>query len=412
MTSRLLSAGNFMLDAFAISFLFVFLNNETDLPLAFVWLAASFLIGIASFFIFWKMPYHIGWAAIIAGFFMSLTLLQGAALWLVASMALLAIYRLHARFTVFDDGLNHDGPFLLVFVLLFSASLVFSLFNPDGDSLGTLYAIAIAALIFYTLFRLLYRFLQARPEGAHFVHAAALAGGVLGAAAITGMLVRQFADEARSLIGTILGGIVQLVMWPFAGLLEKMTNYLSGLSTEQEMLETLDKMEPEETVEEVQTVVQPAAADFPTEIMLGVLLVLALALLVFWIRKVKPEKESRKETSPIELERSAISSKVPEERNSTVSYSLIDLDVIREAFRDFEKTAAATGLGRKEFETVREWTARLQWPVSESFYKTYDLVRYGNGRVSEAEAKPFLDEINSLEKKISMKRFNSFEGRA
>ena len=217
MMSRLLSAGNFMLDAFAISFLFVFLNNETDLPLAFVWLAASFLIGMASFFIFWKMSYHIGWAAVIAIFFMSLTLLQGAALWLVVLMALLAIYRLHARFTVYDDGLNHDGPFLLVFVLLFSASLVMSLFNPDGDSLGILYAIVIAALIFYTLFRLLYRYLQARPEGARFVHAAALAGGVLGVAVITGLLVRQFADEARSLVGTILGGIVQLVMWPFAG---------------------------------------------------------------------------------------------------------------------------------------------------------------------------------------------------
>lgn len=399
MTSRLLSAGNFMLDAFAVSLLFVFLNNETDVSLAFVWLAASFLIGIASFFIFWKMPYHIGWAAAIAVFFMSLTLLQGAALWLVALMALLAIYRLHARFTVFDDGLNHDGPFLLIFVMLFSASLVFSLFNPDGNSLGILYTIAIAALIFYTLFRLLYRFLQARPEGARFVHAAALGGGVLGAAAITGLLVRQFADEARSLVGTVLGGIVQLVMWPFAGLLERMTNYLSGLSTEQEMLETLDKMEPEETAEEVQTVVQPAAADFPTEIMLGILLVLALALLVFWIRRIKPEKESRKEPTSIELERSVISAKVPEANNSRVSYSLVDLDVIREAFREFEKTAAATGLGRKEFETVREWAARLQWPVSESFYKTYDLVRYGNGQVSEVEAKPFLDEINSLEKK-------------
>lgn len=399
MTSRLLSAGNFMLDAFAISFLFVFLNNETDIPLAFVWLTACFLIAVASFFIFWKMPYHIGWATVIAAFFMSLSLLQGAPLWLLALMLLLAVYRLHARFTVFDDGLNHDGPFLLVFVLLFSASLVFSLFNPDGSTLGVLYAIAIAALIFYTLFRLLYRFLQARPEGASFVHAAALAGGVLGAAAITGLLVRQFADEARSLVGTVLSGIVQLVMWPFAGLLEKMTNYLSGLSTEQEMLETLDKMEPAETAEEVQTVVQPAAADFPTEIMLGVLLVLALALLVFWIRKIKPEKESRKEASPIELERSDISVKTPEVSKTKVSYSLVDLDVIREAFRDFEKAAAATGLGRKEFETVREWAARLQWPVTESFYKTYDLVRYGNGQVSESEAQPFLDEINSLEKK-------------
>src|SRR5690606_21837790 len=182
-----------------------------------------------------------------------------------------------------------------------------------------------------------------------FVHAAALAGGVLGAAAITGLLVRQFADEARSLVGTVLSGIIQLVMWPFAGLLEKMTNYLSGISTEQEMLETLDKMEPAETAEEVQTVVQPAAADFPTEIMLGVLLVLALALLIFWIRKIKPEKESRKEASPIELERSDIAVKTPEVSKTKVSYSLVDLDVIREAFRDFEKAAAATGLGRKEF---------------------------------------------------------------
>jgi MFS family permease len=400
MISRFWSAGNYLLDAFVISLVLVTINNEPAIPLAWIWLILSAGAAIFSFFFFLKFPYQLLPAGGIAVLVLALAIVVGVPVWLAVVMGLLTLYRLHARFSVFDDGDFHDGHFLLVFVLLFSGALVVSMFNPQADKTDDFYALAIAATAFYVLFRLFYRYMQTRREGVAFAMTAAAALSVIGLSGLCGFLVYFLAEGARKIAGLALGGILQIVLWPFSGLMEKVTEYLSGLSTEQEMKETLGKLEPEKMPEETPSLGNPAAADFPVELMLAGILAVFFVLLVLWLLKIKPEKEQLKEKESIKIERYATPSVNVQQQPSLYGiYSEMDLQIIREAYRSFEQEAKAAGLGRKEFETVREWTERMNWNISDGFFKTYELVRYGAGKVAEIEAEPFLAEIKKIKEK-------------
>lgn len=395
MNYRFLSAVNYMLDAFAISLALVFLDRETAIPLAIVWVILSAFTAIMSFLVFRNKEYQPKIAAAIVLAIMALCIIAGASLFIFAAFSMMAMYRIHARFSVADDS-GRDGSFLLVFVLLFSVMMFFSLINPTADGDNLLYPLAIAAIMFYIISRLLYNYTNSRNAGARFSHVLLSIGGILGLAAAGGWLVYSVGEYARQLAGAIVGGIVTVILWPFAGLMENVTEYLSGLSTEEEMQKNLDRMDSEEATEEANEVVAAASAEFDYNVMIIIVLMIFLVLLVLWLRKMKPEKESRKEEKAVEIQRFETAAMEEQQRSSAVNYSEMDLDIIREAFRDLETTAAGKGKGRHSYETVREWIQRMDWPVAEPFFYTYDFVRYGDGKISEQEALPFLEEINKI----------------
>lgn len=401
MISRLWSAGNYMLDAFAISLLLVFIKNETAVPLMSLWLLLSLGAAVLAFVLFLKFSYHVLGTALVAAVIFITALVLGVPIWLAVVLGMLTLYRLHARFSVFDSESHQEGHFLLVFVLLFSAALVISLFNPRVENSEEIFAIAIAAAGFYVCFRLLYRYMQTRKEGVSFSVMAIGTSLVISSASLSGFLVYFLAEDARRLAGWVLGGILQIVLWPFAGLMEKLTEYLSGLSTEQEMKETLEKLDPETLAEEEgQASFQPKDVDFPVEFMLAAILLVFFALLVFWLLKNKPEKEEQQEKGAAKTQRYPITSAdEPSEQPTQVQYAEMDVEAVRKAYRAFEQEAETAGLGRKEHETVREWMNRMTWNVSEGFFKTYDLVRYGSGTLTESEGEPFLEEIKKIKEK-------------
>lgn len=397
MTHRFLSAGKYMLDAFAISLVMVFLNNETVIPLAFLWLIHSFAAAAIAYFVFTRLPYQLWMAIAISGGTMFPAVFFDASGWIAILFILLSLFRMHARFSIIDDGTNQDGNFMLIFVLLFSISLVIDLFNPASDSTGITFTIIIAAIVFYVLYRFAYRYLSAAKEGAKFSQALIAAGSVIGGSAIVSYIVFLLADEVRHAAAVIAGGILQILLWPFSGLMEKLTAYLSGLSAESEIEETLEKMGAEETPEQTQAIGQSTSFDFPVEIFLTVLVIISVIALVYWLKKVKPEKEMEKPESSIMIERySARPPKTEEKPGTGFRYGEVDLQLVREVFREFDKEARDAGKGRKEFETVREWLDRMGWPASENFFNTYNLVRYGDGSISEREALPFIKEIQNL----------------
>lgn len=399
MNSRFLSAVNYMLDAFAISLALVFIDKETAIPLAIVWIILSALIAMVSFTVFLKRDYQPKLAIAIVLVVMALSIIAGASIFIFAAFSMMAMYRLHARFSMADDSSSRDGRFLMVFVLIFSAMMFFSLINPKADEDSLLYPIAIATIIFYVIARLLYRYIASRNDGALFSHVLLSIGGILGLSAAGGWLVYGLGENARQLAGSMLGGFVSIILWPFAGLLENITEYLSGLSTEEEMQENLDKMDSEDAAKETHEAVEFATAEFDYSVLVIIVLLVFLFLLILWLRKVKPEKESRKEESTAEIQRFETAAMEEQQHSSALSYSKVDLDIIREAFRDFETLAADKGKGRHSYETVREWLQRMDWPVAEPFFNTYDFVRYGNGQISEQEAFPFLEEINKINEK-------------
>lgn len=399
MNSRFLCAVNYMLDAFAIALFLAFIDRETIIPLAIVWLMLSALTAITSYVVFRKREYQRGIAIAIVLVIMALCIAAGTSLFVFAAFSILAMYRLHARFSVDGDS-SRDGKFMMFFVLMFSVMMFFKLINPMSDKDSLLYPIAVTALIFYVITRMTYRYLSSRNDGARFSHVLLSIGGILGLSAAGGWLVYGLGEYARQLAGWVLGGVVRIILWPFAGLLENITEYLSGLSTEEEMQETLDKMDSEEAAKETTEAVGFASAEFDYSVLVIIVLLIFLVLLVLWLRKVKPEKESKNEEGKVEIQRfKTADAKEQQPNSSAASYSKVDLDIIREAFRDFETLAAGKGKGRHSYETVREWLQRMDWPADEPFFNTYDFVRYGNGQISEQQAFPFLEELNKINEK-------------
>jgi len=190
--------------------------------------------------------------------------------------------------------------------------------------------------------------------------------------------------------------LISIVLWPLAVGLEKIVDFVNGLETEDQKQQNLEKLDMSENFSDTPELSRPAAADFPLELIFTGVLGILFILLIFWLRKIKTNNERGKKESKIEVERFSSSPvhNVPEP--TTVSYASIDKNIIREAFRDFERMAAEADKGRKSHETMREWLKRMDWNASDAFYETYNFVRYGNGPVSESIALPFLNEINKL----------------
>lgn len=399
MTQRLTAATNYMFDAFLISLCLIFIDIEIILPLAFVWLLLNALAAVAAFLVFMKKPYHLGIALGIGACLMGLGLFLGLSIGIVLFFFLVMVYRLHMRFTASEEDFETDHHFLFKFCLLFTVVLFISFLNPAGGKSFILYTIALSAISFYVIFRMLYRFMQSGAESSSVKQVVMSILSILGLSAIGGTIVFLFADETRYTVSSVLGGAIGIILWPLAIIMEKLVDFLNGLAPADEIQQNLSSIETGEKPEQPADLMRPAAADFPFElIFIGVLLVLAVVL-ILWLRKRKPEKTEEKKGNPVEIERFAVNSAAPEKETAAFSYAMMDLDQIREAFRDFERDAAEFGKGRKTHETVREWLTRMDWHASKNFYDTYDFVRYGKGQVSEEKALPFLEEIIKIKEK-------------
>lgn len=401
MTPRLASSGKFIFDAFSISFLLVFIGDGTSSPLAFLWLGACFGISAAAFLAFWKLPYRSGISAAIALCGFLAAFLLGMPLWLAAALCALAIFMLHARFSEYDSSTGQDGNTLLVWVLLFASALVFDILTPPRGASREIYAIILAAFSFYVLFHLLYRFLLSRSGGTKLWQAAASGVTVLSISAAVAFAVYLLGPGARNFAGAAAGWLLHGILWPFAPLMDKVADYFSGLSQSQEAKETFSELQPPEVPEEMQqTAAASSYAGLPFELFFAAGMVVAAVLLILYIRRTKPEKQTAATASPVE-EMRGISSKTQEhtDAGAKVQYSEMQLELVRQSYRKFEQEAEAAGLGRKPHETVREWISRMGWPTTEAFFQTYEGVRYGAGTVSKQEALPFLEEIKIIKEK-------------
>lgn len=401
MTGRITSAIHFMLDAFIVSLVLVFVSSDGAFPVVWSWLLASLVISCIAYFLFLNQSYRLApavWLSIIAAGGMWAA---GVPLWLAAILGMLTIYLLHARYSVIYEKFNHDHQFLMKFVLVFSGCWVLLLLNPDQQTSKLMFTLVPAAVLFYVAAQLLSHYFQSAADGARFHQAAGVFGIVGGISAIAAIVAFFFADDVRRLAGSIVGGAIRILFWPLALLLEQATEFLSGLSTEEEMQETMDKLGPDEDpIRDDGTVGEALTSDFPVEMLLGIGVLVCAIVLVLWIRKIKPDSKTpeRESTATIERYRHA-SAEQPIETPVSPSSQSVDLHQVREVFRGFEHMAKDHGKGREKYETVREWAARMQWDVTESFYRIYDQVRYGDKQLPDTEAVQFINEIEKIKGK-------------
>ncbi len=401
MTGRLLSAIHFMFDAFIVSLVLVFVSTDAALPVVWSWLLASVAISCTAYFLFSKITYRIVWVVWVCIMAAGGMWGAGVPLWLAVILGMLAIYLMHARYSTRYDEFTHDHHFLMKFVLVFSICWVLLLLNPDQQTSRLLFTLVPAAALFYVAAQLLSRYLQAAADGARFSQAAGIFSIVAGASAAAAMSTLFFADEVRKGVGSLLGGAIQLLFWPLALLLEQVSEFLSGLSTEEEVQETIDKIGPdEESVREDAAVGDTISADFPVEILLGLVVLACAIVLVVWVRKIKPDSQMPDQEAKATSKRyNHTSGEQPVESKDLPHSRDLDLHQVREVFRKLEHTAKDHGKERQKYETVREWVARMQWDVPESFYKTYDQVRYGDKQLPDNQATQFINEIEKIKGK-------------
>lgn len=398
MTARFSSASAYLLDAFLIAFVLLFIDGGTDIPLVVLWMALSFITGLVTMFIRWRKPYNPTPVLLAAAMVMALSLSAGASLGTFLAFTILSLYRLHARFSEIEDRNSGESSFLVLFLFAFTIALILSIFNPLGTSSTLLLPVAAGAIIFYTVSRILYRFLNARQDGARFWQALAAAGGITLLSAGTALLIYVLADEARQLAGSLLGGILAVVLWPFAGVLSWLVNMINGMTNEEEMLSNRNNME--EALEQPELLPSSGGVEFDYTIVAGIAVVLLVIGGILLMRKIMPDPGQPQEEPVAEISRSAAATEVEPDNKPNHKYHMIDIHEIRRAFREFEVEAIAAEKGRLPHETLREWAQRLELPVSAAFFHTYDKVRYGTGHLAENEAMPFLEELDQIKRNL------------
>lgn len=396
MIARFSSASAYLLDAFLIAFVLLFIEGGTAIPLVLLWMVLALVTGLAAMIINWRKPYSPLPVLLGAALIMALSLAAGATIGTFLALTIISLYRLHARFSEIEDNSSGENHFLIIFLLVFTVSLVLSIFNPLGTSNILLLPLAAGAIIFYTVSRLFYRFLNARLDGAKFWQAVAAATGIMLLSAGAGGLVYWLGDETRQLAGSLLGGILAVVLWPFAGVLSWLVGLINGQSSEEDMLSNRNSME--EAVEQPKILPSSGGVEFDYTIIAGVAIVLLVIGGFLLIRKIKPDLGSPKEEAVAEISRFSAISDDPPESKADHSYHMIDIHEIRRAFREFEVEAIAAEKGRLSHETIREWALRQDLSITTAFFHTYDKVRYGKGHIAENEAFPFLEELEQIKR--------------
>ncbi|WP_033541707.1 DUF4129 domain-containing protein [Planococcus sp. CAU13] len=394
MTSRISSASSYVLDAFLIAFVLLFLEGGSSIPLALIWMFSAFLTAITAVLISWRKPYKPAPVMIVGAVIMLAAAAVGVDIGIVLVLTILSVYRLHARFSEIKDSSSGEGAFLTIYLLMMTFALIITLVNRDTDPHNLIWGLSMAAIIFYTVSRLQFQYMLARQDGAKLKHAVAAGAGITllsgGAAAIVYLL----ADEARYLAGEALGMLIAVVLWPFAGIFNWGLGFLVSKKTDP--VEGLGNAGSGTT----EAALFPASEPLEFNYLIGTAIVVVLLLIagIILIRKIRADTTQEKKEAPVaEISRfTSVDEKVEEGvMESGQNYSFVDIHELRLAYRDFESQAAHSELGRMPHETVREWAGRIGLPFSGAFFRTYDKVRYSDGQIAGSEAAPFLQELTT-----------------
>lgn len=398
MTARFSSASAYLLDAFLIAFILLFLEGGGEIPLAIVWLALTFITAFTAVLISWRKPYKPFPAMLAAIIIMALALAAGVDFGIVIVLAILSLYRMHARFSENEDGSEGEGSFLVLFLLTMTFALIITLVNPATDPQNLIWAISVAAITFYTIARLLFRYLDAKKDGAKLWHAAASGVGILFISGGAATLIYLFADKVRYVAAEVLGVIVFIVLWPFSGLYDRFGDFIAS---EAQSIESTEKNVEAETSD---TELFPGAETVEFDYTVGTAIVVLLLLIggILLIRKIRKNPNQKVEERVAEISRFTTQPEAPVKTAAVHNYDMVDIHEIRKAFREFEAEVTAAERGRLSHETIREWAQREEVSVSESFFGIYDKVRYGSGGIAANDANPFLDELKQI-KKILLK---------
>lgn len=393
------SIGNFLQDTWLAAFFLVFFRTQTTFPTPYVWLGILICILIVITLLFKKIGYQIAGSVVVSIFFGLGVFVFSGPFWLFVLIVVFSIWRIQERFSKIQEDSTYDGFFFTLLVILFSLSYFLATISKNEEALSNTYFLTISGVLLYILNRLIVQWMLTRD-----INQLALSKVIrvyliiVGAASLVYFLISSFAHWIRMQVIDLFGGLFMVILYPIGMLMDWLRGFYHvnlTIPKEEESVvqgESVIREDVKPTSESVNVV-----NDLPWTI---ILIVISTVLLIFFIWRFS--KNKREEFDVIDEGVSFIREPIKHTQVISVceiewAYSM-ETNVVRDAYREFEKKASEIGYTRQKEETIREWFKRQNWKVSERFYTVYDVVRYSQSSMNSLDGEWFIQHLNSLSK--------------
>lgn len=394
------SFGKFLQDVWLMSFLFLFIRVDTTIFFPFVWIGILFLIATTVNLFFYKTGYQIAISVLVSFLLGLLAFLFGAPVWFFIVILVFSIWRIQERYSKIQEDSTHDGYFMTALLVLFSLSYFLATILQKPDVIRETILLAIIGLLLFLLDRMIVQWKYSKQENrVPFYKLVLFYLGITSFAAIAFAVIAGFADKARKSIVLLFGDLYGVILYPVGLLMEGLRALFSKFINPPIARESQKtQAQPEQVEIDNYSKEIGLWQDFPWLAILGGLILIGVIIFVWRLAKNKSQVEVVK-ANQVDYERTQISAlKMGKQNDMTWNYSM-ETNVVRDAYREFERNASSVGFTRHQNETMREWFTREGWHVSERFYDIYDYVRYSQGLMNEQDGKWFIDNLEQLSKK-------------
>ncbi|MGE6487799.1 hypothetical protein [Paenisporosarcina sp. NPDC076898] len=398
------SFGKFLQDVWLMSFLFIFIRVDTTISFPFLWIGILLLIAIVINLFFYKTGYQIAISLLASVVFCFLAFVFGAPLWFFVAILAFSLWRIQERYSKIQEDATHDGYFMTLLLVIFSLSYFLATILRRPDAIRETILLAIVGLLLFMLDRMIVQWKRSKEENrVPFYKLVLFYLGIIGIAAFAFGMIAGLAGKARESIVLLLGDLFVLILYPVGLFMEGIRGLFSKFISPPAARESVYKPTGQFQQNEADKFKgHDFVLDIPWVAILSSILLIIVIIFVWRLAKNKAQVVEFDENH-MEYERTQSKSKhVNEQKDVAWNYSM-ETNVVREAYRDFEKDASSKGFTRHQNETVREWFLREGWNVSEHFYDVYDVVRYSEGLMNEQDGKWFIDEMQKLSKKYLIK---------
>jgi len=394
------SLGKFMQDVWLLSFVLVFIRNDATIPAPFLWVCILFVIGIGVTYLFRKTGYQIAVSVMITVSISMVGFFIGAPFWFIVFMIAFAIWRIHERFAKVQEDATHDGIYFTLMVVVFAfAYFLATVLNNAGAIQNTL-ILAVIGIMLFILDRMIVQWLRSKSSNRlSFTKVLGVYAAIIGLASIVLGLITGIGNKARETFVSLFGDVLMVIFYPIGRLIDWLKGVITSDVQPLEARESQPQGEMEFEEREIGiTELQNVSMDLPWMAIICVIGILAIVVIVWRLTKHKIEPiEIVKEI--VQYERSQMEHSTHHAGHSAEWHYSMETNLVRDAYREFEKQAGKKGIHRTQNETVREWFKRESWSVSERFYDVYDVVRYSGVLMNEQDGNWFIDELNKLSEK-------------
>ena len=397
------SIGKFLQDIWLSAFIVVFLTSHTELSSPLVWVGILMSILITVTILFHKTGYQIAISVIVSVLFGLAIFAFNGPFWLFALVVFFAIWRIQERFSNIQEEVTEDGFFFIFLVLLFTISVVSATIFPNKEALNYAYVLAISGMLLFLLERLTIHWILTKEiNQLSYTKVGLVYVAITGIPLIAFYLISNFAEWTRIQFVNIFGDILMMILYPIGLLSNWLKDLIQLRARYPEDQESVNQVEPIAREATKQTSELNVVNDIPWTI-IG--LVIAVVLLLFFIwrfsKKQRELVEVKKESASIHREAIQLS-QLNRSTDIAWAYSM-ETNIVRDAYREFEKEAREAGYSRQKEETIREWFKRQNWDATNRFYSIYDVVRYSKGSMDAQDGEWFIEQLTLLSKKYFQK---------